>query len=260
MSAQRDQATNDTDQLSNTVLWLLIDARGMAKRTELRLAEALYEAAVEEYGQDGVSVNDILGAQFIQPKLTWIVYTSTLQAKAKLVALGCVPVAGKLFSIKDFASSGKEQRSTRISIHGIPLHVKNEEIQQWLEEYMELGSAVKLHKVTKGADTSRFKSLYSGHRFCYAKNIMTPVPRYARYVMPDPLQAKQTYPELIEMNIVVFHDGQQVNCRVCHAKDHQADSCPESLARFRCFRCGSPGHFARECKTKFGPGDAETAQ
>ena len=69
--------------------------------------------------------------------------------------------------------------------------------------------------------------LYSGNRFCYVKLLHKAIPRYVIYNMPDPMQMNYPNTGLIDLKIVVYHEGQDINCNSCLADDHQVQECPE---------------------------------
>ena len=159
----------------------------MPKISEIQLAEYVYDALVSNYSEQLVTVNDILGTQYIQPKQTWLVYTASHAAKAKLMGLSYIPFESKLYTVSDFTRIGLDIKRIRSSIHGIPMHVKNVEIEQWVSEYGELSSPVQCALVKKESQDSMFKHLYSGNRFCYVKSLHKAIPRYVIYYMPDPM-------------------------------------------------------------------------
>ena len=72
-----------------------------------------------------------------------------------------------------------------------------------------------------------FKHLYSGNRFCYVKSLNKAISRYVIYNMPNPMQVNNMNPGLIDLKIVVYHEGRDNNCSSCLSDKHQVRECPE---------------------------------
>lgn len=70
---------------------------------------------------------------------------------------------------------------------------------------------------------SPFKSLLSRNRYCYVSEILEPITRYIPrfYKLADPCDPRP----IIDQPIVVYHDGQPINCRYCQG-DHKIEYCP----------------------------------
>ena len=240
------------ETLCNTRLWVRLDARGMERITELQLATIIYQTLNEEYKDNPVSPDEILGTQYLQPQRCWIIYMANEQSKVKLLALSTLTINNKQHDLVDFNQVGVTKPTTRISIHGIPLHVPDSEIEQWLDQYIIPDTPVQLAYVKNPGNT--FKQLLSGNRFCYAKQIITPIPRFVKYMIPDPLQIDLPNPELMEINVVIYHSDQPINCKHCHNLMHTFPDCPkrkltaktEERER-RCYRCSHTGHVAVNC-------------
>ena len=130
------------------------------------------------------------------------------------------------------------------------MHVPDKELEQFLDQYMERDSAVLLAQA-KSQD-SDFNHLYSGNRYCYAKRIMTPIPRFTSFLIPDPMDLNSANPHLMEIDMTIYHDDQPINCRKCKDLSHTFQDCPKrqkpfSFQQRKCFLCGLPGHIAKSC-------------
>ena len=233
--------------MKNINLWLRLDARGVGRVFEGEIASLTYETLLQEFGQNLVKPSDILGVQFLPPQQCWIIYMANMEAKMRLVSIGTLSIKNKQVEITDFVTVGINAPSTRISIHGIPMHVGDEEIAQWVDQYAIRDSPVIPAEVKlKG---NNFMKLYSGNRYCCAKRIITPIPRYVKFLISDPLQFRKPNPDLLQLVITVYHDDQPVNCKKCLDLDHTFDYCPKrQISRNRqCHVCGEVGHLARNC-------------
>lgn len=241
-------------KVQDTDLWVCISSKGATGIKELMLAECVL--AQMKRNHEDASEDDILGVQFMFEMKCWIVYTASMEAKARLLSLGSISPKDKQLAITEFrAGTGfKQTRLTRLSIHGIPLHVTNKEVGEWLDQFLVRDGEVMFAKAKKRAERSTFENLLSGNRFCFASQINTSIPRYTKFTMVEPLQSKEKNPALVEANIVVFHDGQVVNCRFCF-QEHEVQECPQRRPRRRleevvCHRCHFVGHFMRDCPMK----------
>ena len=87
------------------------------------------------------------------------------QSKVKLLALSTLTINNKQHNLVGFNQFEVTKPTTRISIHGIPLHVPDSEIEQWLDQYIIRDTPVQLAYVKNPENT--FRQLLSGNRFCY---------------------------------------------------------------------------------------------
>ena len=219
--------------------WLKIEAKGMKKVGELELATIVYNAAHAELG-NRISPDDILCAQLFEND--WIVYCSGQVAKAKILSASTITVHGKTYQMTEYS-----QKSIRISIHGIPLHIMDKEVESWVDTFAVRVTDVQKHDVmTKAKGESCFKKLLSGNRFCYASSIFHDIPRFTTYEMADPMRPT----DLITANVTIYFNDQTINCKYCKEANHKIDSCPviaAKKAKIKCFSCGIYGHLSSEC-------------
>ena len=121
--------------MKNINLWLRLDAHGVGRVFEGEIASLTYETLLQEFGQNLVKPSDILGVQYLPPQQCWIIYMANMEAKMRLVSIGTLSIKNKQVEITDFVTVGINAPSTRISIHGIPMHVGDEEIAQRVDQY-----------------------------------------------------------------------------------------------------------------------------
>lgn len=219
--------------------WIKIDAKGMKNVSELELATIVYNTAHAEL-ESRISPDDILCAQLFEKE--WIVYCSGQVAKARILSVSTVTVQGKTFQMNEFS-----QKSTRISIHGLPLHITDREVETWVDSFAVRVTNVQKHDVmTKVKEASCFTKLWSGHRFCYASSIYKDVPRFTTYDMPDPMQPT----ELKSANVTIYFNDQTINCKYCKEPTHKIDDCPilaTKKSKVKCYACSAMGHRSQEC-------------
>ena len=242
--------------LGNTQLWVTLNARGMGRVSEWELTTIVFEALLDEYGEDSVKPEDLLGVQYLPPKQCWIIYLANQTSKGKLLALDNVNINGNSYELSDFSKVGIKTENKRISIHGVPLHVSDDEIEQWLDQYIIRDTPVKLQMVKDRE--KHFKTLFNGNRFCYAKKIVTPMPRYMTLSISDPLEIAKPHPGIMDIRIVVYHEDQVINCKNCLDLSHPFQECPKwnnrKANQRTCYRCNQYGHLARDCDVD-APGD-----
>ena len=239
--------------LRNPKLWVRVDARSMPRTTEIEIASAVLSSVRNDYGSDSIQPSDILGAQYFRNQNCWIIYMSSIEMKIRVVSVMNITFNEKQYSLSEFITIGWKNKSVRISIHGIPMHVSNKEVEQWVDQFVDRDSSVEPAKAKKGVKDSLFSELYTGNRFCFAKHIRQSIPRYTTFMMADPIQINQANPSLIELDIVVYHEGQPINCWRCK-EEHDPNVCPKMNRTTPlqprpklCYSCGLTGHIALLC-------------
>ena len=198
----------------------------------------MYETVQKEIG-DRISPDDILCAQYYDR--SWIIYTTGQVAKARILSVANITVHGKTFQLSEF---GKD--SIRISIHGIPMHISDKEVQQWVDSFAIRTTEVQKHDILVKHDSKTFKTLYSGHRFCYASQITKDLPRFTSYGISNPMKPT----ELISIDVAVYFNNQTINCKHCKDINHKSEKCPmmrEKQNERKCFICAAPGHISSNC-------------
>ena len=220
------------DPLQNHKLWVGIKSHKMIYVLESDLAEIIVtstNAALDDANK--LREADILCVQKIATnEQMCIVYCADQAVKAKVLSIHSIQIEGRQYELLDIRSQkvssfSNSNQNTRISIHGLPFSVTDDEIQSWVDTW-----AVRVSRVMKAKaklnpnDRTKHPSLLNGNRFGYANEILRPLPRFTLYQIPDP---NDSY-NLIDVQLTVFYEGQVVNCRKCFAEDHQARECSSS--------------------------------
>lgn len=227
--------------MKDTKLWVKINATGMQRLSELDMAKTIFSTAQEVLGTETFAPENILGVQYMNAYKAWIVYPKNIAAKAMILSLNSIPVNNVTYPVCDFSRVGMRTKSLRVSIHGIPQHVDDAEIE---DEHMIRDSSVQKAKV-KGAENSPFPYLYSGNRFCYVTRVFKDIPRFTNFTMADPEDSKK----LVTTKVVIYYDGQPINCRICQDLAHQVEDCPKNTYGTgpNCYKCGQLGHIKKDC-------------
>ena len=61
--------------------------------------------------------------------------------------------------------------------------------------------------------------------------------------IPDPRNARL----LIDVPVILYYNGQHINCSVCHSYNHLYRECPERSHMMKCYSCGKTGHTQAKC-------------
>lgn len=205
---------DNTELYNNVNLWLCIDLEGVKIKSD-ELTEKLYDHSDELDAEK----RDIAGAQimWIDGKSKAFIYCANKTVQAILLGAGPININGKLLTPTRLHKSTYE-KPERISIHGIPLHISNAEVSQWVEEYVEITQPVKYHIINKGRIT-----VNTGNRFTYGH--VKP-----GYVFPRYNILKTTSPfdpeDLIDFQVTVYISSQPVNCSICRSLGHTSKDCP----------------------------------
>ena len=76
-------------------------------------------------------------------------------------------------------------------------------------------------KQKRNNEDSAFSHLLNGDRFCNASEIIEPRQRYSSYTIPNPLNPSN----LIDLQIIIYHNNQVINCRKCLSDEHETKDC-----------------------------------
>ncbi len=198
------------DILKDYKNWIRIDAKGMKNVSELEIATIVFNTAHAELG-NSIAPHDILCAQYFEN--AWIIYTSGQTAKAKIISMSTITVHQKTFQMTEYSDE-----NIRISIHGIPMHITDKEVEGWVDTFAVRNSDVYKHDVMdkeKVKGESCFMKLWSGHRVCYATSIHKDLPRFTTYDIPDPTKPTN----LKKISVTVYFNKQTINCKFCKECD-----------------------------------------
>ena len=213
--------------LANCDLWIGIKARKMPYITEADLAFSILRST---NNAEGTSVKiqdcDILSVQkIITLDHLWIVYCADDQTKTAILATKCVQIEGRNFDLLDFQAERvrgyNSDTAFRLSIHGFPFSVSDDEIEEWVDTWADRSSPVMKAKAKVTQGNRKHPQLLNGNRFCYVVDVFDPLPRYSSYNIPSPNNAN----DILTIQITVYYEGQTVNCRKCLKEDHVAKNC-----------------------------------
>ena len=205
--------------LQNHELWVGLNSKGMPySTTEYDVLQLILDQS------DSIGAEDILSIQRLATKNPMhVLYCANQRSKRDILNMVTLELAGREYELTDI-SAHKEQgfgkSSIRVSIHGIPFSVSDNELEQWVDSWANRTSRVRKAKAKTGDDHSQ-TTLLNGNRYCFVSAVTTPKPRYSHYPLADPLNPKHC----IDIQITVYYDGQDINCRKCH-ESHNTKDCP----------------------------------
>lgn len=230
-------------------LWIYFPLPRYIRANNIEVADAVMKSCYQGNKDKMVNPEEILGVQYIIDVSQWYIYVATKEVKAILLALDTIEIQGKSYKLNDYARSKqikKTDKLIRLSIHDIPLSVPPEYIGQWVDTFAKRETDVEMHIVkNKHEDATtgkKWQHLLSGHRFCYVSKIHEQKDRYSMMSIPDPRDARL----LIDVPVILYYNGQHINCSVCHSYDHLYKECGER-AIMKCYSCGKTGHTQAKC-------------
>ena len=207
------------DALKDHTLWVGLPCKGMPFMQEMDLlmiiVDQVYNSGSELMNGDILSVQRLLVGDPM-----YILYCKSNEVKAKVLSLVTVQVRNQEYELTNFVNNkeGFGAKSKRVSIHGIPFSVDDVDIAAWVDTWASRSSNVIKAKAKPKDDPSH--NLLNGNRFCYISSIITDLPRYSKYNIPDP-----TNPVLqVDLQITVYYEGQPLNCKRCFG-DHDTNAC-----------------------------------
>ncbi|CAH1800906.1 unnamed protein product [Owenia fusiformis] len=174
---------------------------------------------------------------------------TVLKAKGELLAIGQLNIQGTLIQISSYTKEALTPPE-RVSIHGIPLHISNSEVEGWIAEMVNITSPVQY--AMKGTDKMKINT---GNRFCYG-HVKDDVilPRYNRLPLNNPFDNEA----IIEYEVTVYINSQPINCARCLELNHMSRECPSKKPQ--CRKCGQIGHIARLCTQQEQDDDDDIAE
>ncbi|CAH1802283.1 unnamed protein product, partial [Owenia fusiformis] len=201
------EAYTDTD------LWIKIDLDRIYSK-EVEIARLLYR----ELDDKSIENEDIKGVQLVRIKgrSIAIVYCRNLEVKGELLAVGQLTVQGQLLQIVSYTRA-VYQPPERVSIHGIPLHISNAEVSEWISERVDIVSPIQYAYKIEGNIR-----INSGNRFLYG-NVKEGVifPRYNVFTTSDPFDREN----LIDIDTTIYINSQPINCPRCKVIGHTGREC-----------------------------------
>ena len=253
MAAHNDTTNKSPDTanlLGDVSLWVRLDFHRSTRANECEIASAIVSAVnTNSVDIDHIEPKDILGVQYMSTKQPyWIINLASTQVKGRVLAADAVTIKGKTFKLSDFSNNNPQRKraNTRLSIHGIPQHVTDDDIESWVKSFAKLDSRIFRHKSKDKGLNNQFHHLHTGHRFCYVSEITEHKPRYSTINIPCPLNPTS----LIEVEVTLFYTGQSdIFCKYCHNCDHQIADCPTKPIK-KCYHCGQTGHVKFTCPHK----------
>ena len=238
--------TDRADRVKNVNLWIQIDSHRSIRASECEVATALLQAVNENTVK--IQPADILGVQFMNIKKQphWIVNLASITAKGFVLATDSMALKGRSFKMADYSIATQSKSNTRLSIHGIPQSVLEEDIASWVSSFAALASPIYRHKSKDQGSRNQFHHLMTGNRYCYVSAIVSEKPRYSMMNIPSPLDPK----ELVEIEVTLYYDGQpDLFCKYCHSVEHTLEECPSKPSP-KCYDCGEDGHMKFNCPHK----------
>ncbi|CAH1779701.1 unnamed protein product [Owenia fusiformis] len=218
------------NQYANTDLWIKINLNRMYIK-EIEIAKLLYDELGKTEG--------ILGVQKIQAnsRSIAIVYCADEAMKQEVLAVSQITYQGETLRLASYTPE-LLRPSERVSIHGIPLHVSNRDVEDWISERVDITSPIQY--AFKEENQIRINS---GNRFVYGRVKQDVVfPRYNSMLIEDP----GTPSKLIEIDTTIYINSQPINCYRCKEISHLGRDCP-TRKTVTCRQCFQPGHFAKFC-------------
>lgn len=239
------RASDAVDALSNVSLWIRLDSHRSIRASECEVATAVLNTV--NTTTEPIEPKDILGVQYMASKQPyWIINLASVLVKGLVLAADSVDIKGKSFKLSDFSRTKAQQLNTRLSIHGIPQHVSDADIESWVSSFAKRNSPIYRHKSKDKGSNNQFHHLHTGHRFCYVSEITESKPRYSKMSISNPID-----PTILdEIEVTLYYNGQPDNfCKYCHSCDHQIAECPLKPTQ-KCYHCGNNGHVKYNCPDK----------
>ncbi len=184
----------------NPKLWIRLPGRNLPRNIRpMDIGDELYKQS-EALGIDKLSPGDVFSIQYWSKIDSWIIYCANEMAKNKALAMSTIVLNNMQHELTDFQKTNiHHPNGMRVSIHGLPLNVSEEELDTWVDSWATRLTKVERakEKASKAPRGCSIEPLWNGNRFCYISKFEACVPRHSVYEMDNPLN----HGELLQVDI-----------------------------------------------------------
>ena len=185
-------------------------------------------AVTHVVGQEGLEGVQQLGG-------IWKIYLKAVKHRCELLSRKTLWIQSKMVALFDQNPyQNNLQSRDKLTIKGLPLHMKNDELKTMLESKgVVLCSPIKFSLIRDEA--GQFTNYKNGDRFLYCEPLPQPIPRQQR---------------VGDYNCYVHHHGKNMQCKSCSQMGHKAGdaACPgrakeDSIFAFRGYEDPLSNHY-----------------